>query len=214
MHFKNFKLINPIIRAITETPFNKPTIWQGEVIDTILHGKDIMGVASADDVRTNAVVLPTIQLLKQKDAKFNSPGALVLSISDQGIADVDALFTTATKYLPCAKVAISQDDPSSRHLVALSNRVDVVIANPMTIISLLQSKKINLSQTEIIILDGFDQLLSKGYFIELQTIMSMLPKNKQTIVLTETMNKEVLQWSDAIGLKPQIIKDNKEYLSV
>ncbi|WP_343679464.1 DEAD/DEAH box helicase [Chryseobacterium arthrosphaerae] len=202
MSFKNLKLINPIIRAATESGHSKPTDIQSLAIPYILAGNDIIACAKKGAGKTGTFVMSILQLLKRVTPEHKDIRILILAPTTEAVIQIEGSFTIYSKYMPLSIKSVFDGVPVAGQLAALKNRVDVLVATPERLLRLTSSRNIDLSKIEILVLDETDIILNKAGVSELKKIIRLVSERKQTLIFTSTMSGSMHRFSQTFLNKP------------
>lgn len=181
--FRKLKLINPIIRAVTEAGYSKPTEIQSRVIPMILAGKDIIASAPTGSGKKAAFVLPTLQILKKSSPEHKKIRALIVAPTIETAANIEENFRLCCKYSSVVVVNISDNVSIDNGFNTLQTRVDVLITTPDKLLDRLHRKLTDLSKLEILALYEADKLYVKNLLKDIKHIFKLFPKNVQTLFL-------------------------------
>ena len=202
MSFKNLNLINPIIRAVTEAGYSKPTEIQSSAIPHILMGKDIIGCAKTGAGKTAAFAMPVLQLLKKNAPEHKEIRTLILAPTQELAMQIEEDFKLYSKYLPLSQFTVYEGVSKGSQLAALRKTVDVLIATPGRLLDLVDQRYINLSKIEILIIDEGDALLEMGIGNDVKKIIKMIPQRRQTLFFSSTMSDETKKFAGNILNNP------------
>ncbi|ASW74325.1 DEAD/DEAH box helicase [Chryseobacterium piperi] len=202
MNFKNLNLINPIIRAVTEAGYSKPTEIQSNVIPQILMGRDVMGCAQTGTGKTGAFVMPVLQLLKKSAPEHKEIRTLILTPTRALATEVEENFKIYTKYLPLSLFTVYDGVSQGGQLAALRKRVDVLIATPERLLDLVAQRHINLSKIEILILDEADKMPNASFIDQVKKVLKLIPQKRQTLFFSSTMPKDLRRFADSLLNNP------------
>ena len=189
--FSNLGISAPILKAITELKFVVPTEIQQKTIPLLLSNTtDIVGLAKTGTGKTAAFGLPLLQLI---DTKVSAIQAIILvptrELGHQIFSNLEAF----AKYLPEVSVAATCGGiPIKPQIERLTLPTHIVVATPGRLIDLIQRKAINLKETQFLVLDEADEMvtiLKEG----LDEIIAELPKNRKTFLFSATMPGTIKQ---------------------
>gem|GEM_PF-3288513 len=210
--FKNLKLINPLIRAISEAGCSKPCEIQCVAIPKILEGRDILAFVGNNEGKTEAFVFPILQLLKKNTPEHTKIRTLILTSSIESAKNIEDCIDIYSKYLPLLKLTITEEFSAESQLAALRNRTDLLIATPERLLDVSQRRNIDLSKIEILVLDDADAMCNSGIIDNLKKILKLLPQKKQTLVFYETVSDKLQRFLSEILSNPvEIITRKKTY---
>lgn len=200
--FKNLHLINPIVRAVTEAGYSKPTEIQYSAIPHILAGKDIIGCAQTGTGKTAAFAMPILQLLKKYTPDHNEIRTLILTPTRELAIQIEENFGIYSKYLPLSQLSVYGGVSIGGQLAALRKRVDVLVATPGRLLDLAGQRHIDLSKIEILVLDEADRMLDMGFINDVNKILKMLPQKRQTLFFSATMPVNIRKFAETMLNNP------------
>jgi len=196
VRFEDFGLSPDILRALADQGYVHPTPIQAEAIPIVMQGRDVMGAAQTGTGKTAGFSLPIIQLLLAHASNSASPArhpvrALILTptreLADQ-VADNVKAYSRHTQLR--ATVVFGGVDMAPQ-TAALRAGVEIVIATPGRLLDHVQQKTLNLSQTQILVMDEADRMLDMGFLPDLQRIINLLPKKRQNLMFSATFSTEI-----------------------
>lgn len=202
MSFKNLNLINPIVRAVTEAGYSKPTEIQYTAVPHILAGRDVVGHAQTGTGKTAAFAMPILQLLKRSTPDHKEIRTLILTPTRELVVQLEESFKVYSKYLPLSQLSIFGGVLSGSQLAALRKRVDILIATPERLLNLVSQRPIDLSKVEILVLDEADRMLDMGFADDVKKILKLISQKRQTLFFSATMPSEVRKFADAMTNNP------------
>ncbi|CAL60666.1 ATP-dependent RNA helicase [Herminiimonas arsenicoxydans] len=196
IRFQDFGLAPEILKALNDQGYVHPTPIQAEAIPVVLKGMDVMGAAQTGTGKTAGFSLPIIQLLMAHANSSASPArhpvrALILTptreLADQVAANVKAY----SRHTPLRSLVVFGGMDMTPQTAALRGGVEIVIATPGRLLDHVQQKTINLSQTQILVMDEADRMLDMGFLPDLQRIINLLPKQRQNLMFSATFSPEI-----------------------
>lgn len=208
MHFKNLNLIIPIVRAVTESGYSRPTEIQRKAIPHVLEGKDVIGCAQTGTGKTAAFAMPILQLMKKKSQEHKDIRTLIVTPTRELAIQIEENFKLYSKYLPLSQLSIFGGVSQGNQISALRKRVDVLIATPGRLLDLCNQGHINLSKIEILVLDEADRMLDMGFVNEVKKILKLIPQKRQTLFFSATMPKSIRKLADSMLNNPVEITVN------
>jgi ATP-dependent RNA helicase RhlE len=192
MTFLELKLSEPLLKTIAENQYSNPFPIQIEAIPAILEGKSVVGSAQTGSGKTLAFVLPILEIFQRKkaDRKLHLKTLILVPTRELAIqiGEVTAEFcknlSNEVKHL-CVfgGVALNQQ------MVLLKN-TEILVATPGRLLDLVSTQSINLSKIEILVLDEADKMLDLGFQEELNQIINLLPKKRQNILFSATLDTD------------------------
>ncbi len=198
MDFKELGLSEKTIQAINEAGYTAPTTVQADVIPSILNGKDVFTIAPSKCGKTCSYVFPLIDVMARKTAR----NILIITSGAQASVAVSDCFAVFNKYHE-----ISVNDETQENI---DEEANVVIASPKLLSDLLDEDKIDLSQTDVLVVDDINLIKKTHQLEQLEKVLAVLPAEKQNIVYTNRRSKETQALLDKILQTPEEFKVNKE----
>ncbi|KAM6498130.1 DEAD domain containing protein [Amanita muscaria] len=192
--FLKMNLSRPIIKALTNLGFSKPTPIQASTIPVAMMGKDIVGNAVTGSGKTAAFMIPMLERLMYREKGKNAAATrclILVPTRELGVQCYDvgtklAMHTDIQFCLVVGGLSVKSQE------VALRNRPDVVIATPGRLIDHLRnSPSFTLDALDILVLDEADRMLSDGFADELAEIIRSCPVSRQTMLFSATMTDSV-----------------------
>ena len=209
MHFTEFALNKPILKAIFEKNYDTPTDVQKETIPLILAKKDVVVSAQTGTGKTAAFALPILQLLfHQQDASSNVKHirALVISPTRELAVQIEEEFKDYGKYTHLKSTCVFGGTSIEAQKNILRKGVDILIATPGRLLDLRKQEVINFDKVEVLVLDEADLMLDMGFIDDVQKIERMCPETKQTLMISATMPAKVVQLARTILTEPERVE--------
>lgn len=205
MLFKDLNIIEPILKALKREGYTSPTPIQERAIPAILQGNDLEGCAQTGTGKTAAFAIPILQLLYSEHGAKKETGnikALVLAPTRELAIQIGESFSSYGKYTGIKNTVIFGGVPQKAQTDALSLGVDILIATPGRLLDLIQQKYIDLQNIKFFVLDEADRMLDMGLGYDVKRIIAKLPKNRQNMLFSATMPKEISKLIESILVKP------------
>jgi len=189
--FSDLGISEPIRQGLADLQFDNPTDIQLKAIPIILDKKeDLVGLAKTGTGKTAAFALPLLQLI---DTENSSIQALILAPTRELGQQIHNNLISFAKYLPTVSiVSVCGGIPIKPQIESLRNTTHIVVATPGRLIDLIKRNVINLKNTQFLVLDEADEMvtsLKEG----LDKIVAELPKKRRTILFTATMPGAIKQ---------------------
>ena len=197
--FEKLGLIKPILKTLASQGYETPTPIQVQGIPIILEGRDVVGLAQTGTGKTAAFTLPLLQRLTEAGApkgEYRPVRVLVLSPTRELAAQIEKNVKAYGEGLPLRSTCVVGGVPIKRQINALRRGVDILVATPGRLEDLVNQKAVRLNQIETIVLDEADQMLDIGFMPAIRRILKMLPKQRQTLLFSATMPKEIRSLSN------------------
>ena len=192
MKFTDLNLREQLQRAIKHEGYDEPTPIQAQAIPHALANKDIIGVAQTGTGKTAAFLLPLLERLAGKQAPTpKAPRALIVAPTRELALQLGKSIETYGKYTNTRYQAIYGGVSQKPQVAALQRGVDIVVATPGRLLDLINQKKLHLQEVEVLILDEADRMLDMGFIPDIKKIVQQTPNNRQTLLFSATMSKDV-----------------------
>jgi ATP-dependent RNA helicase RhlE len=196
MSFDSFGLHPDLMRAIAEAGYTTPTPIQAQAIPVVISGKDVMGAAQTGTGKTAAFTLPILQRLMPFASTSTSPAkhpvrALILAPTRELADQIAQNVAQYAKYIPLKSVVVFGGVDMNPQTAALRSGVEILIATPGRLLDHVQQKSVNLSSVSILVLDEADRMLDMGFLPDLQRIVNLLPKTRQSLLFSATFSGEI-----------------------
>ena len=191
MKFKDYRIDSKIKSQLEYMGFRKPTDIQYRAIQHVLEGEDVMAVAPTGTGKTAAFAIPMIEKMLQ--SKRTGPGirSLVMvptrELAKQ-ISDVVDTIAIKTK-VSCLGLYGGVDQYAQ--IKVLEKRLDILVATPGRMFDLISQGYLDLSNVELFVIDEADLMLDLGFNKDIQDVLRFLPRRRQTLFFTATINKKI-----------------------
>ena len=209
--FDSLGLAAPLLQAIAETGYTKPTPVQAEAIPLILTRQDLMAGAQTGTGKTAAFTLPILQLLLPFASTSTSPAkhpvrALILAPTRELAIQVEENIKVYAKKTNLRSLVVFGGVDIRKQTPHLKTGIEIVVATPGRLLDHVEQKTIQLNQVKFLVLDEADRMLDMGFMTDLKRILALLPKNRQTLMFSATFSKEIKKLSDEFMVKPALIE--------
>jgi len=192
MSFSSLGLSEPILQAINELGYEKPSPIQERAIPAILTGKDVMAAAQTGTGKTAGFTLPLLEKLKEGERpQANQVRALVLTPTRELAAQVQESVFQYSKHTALRSDVVFGGVKVNPQMQRLRRGVDVLVATPGRLLDLYGQNAIKFNQLEVLVLDEADRMLDMGFIHDLKRIMKVLPKNRQTLLFSATFSDDI-----------------------
>ncbi|MBU6450990.1 MAG: DEAD/DEAH box helicase [Cyanobacteria bacterium REEB67] len=205
--FAELGLSKPTLLALEECEFTEPTEIQSKCIPLILAGQDIMGSAQTGSGKTAAYVLPTIELLKAHNPR---PRCLVLVPTRELALQVELQVNRFGKHSKLRTVTLYGGTGYEKQNRLLRRGVDVIVATPGRLLDCVERRTADLSGIEILILDEADRLLDMGFMPQVRRVVSQIPKKRQTLMLSATIDRRIEQLAGDLLVNPTRVQSTNK----
>ncbi len=205
MSFADLGLTDNLLRAIGDAGYEQPTPIQEQAIPYVLMNRDMLGCAQTGTGKTASFVLPMLDILSEGRARARMPRSLILEPTRELAAQVSENFEIYGKYQKLSMAlligGVSFDDQERK----LDRGVDVLIATPGRLLDHFERGKVLLSDVKIVVIDEADRMLDMGFIPDVERIVKLMPKLRQTLMFSATMPKEIRRLADKFLMNPKEI---------
>ena len=211
VRFEDFGLSADILRALADQGYEHPTPIQVQAIPVVMNGRDVMGAAQTGTGKTAGFALPVIQKLLQYANTSVSPArhpvrALILTPTRELADQVAESVKSYACHTPLRSAVVFGGVDMTPQTAALRAGVEILIATPGRLLDHVQQKTVNLSQTEVLIMDEADRMLDMGFLPDLQRIINLLPKQRQNLMFSATFSGDIKKLAGSILNNPVTIE--------
>ncbi len=205
MTFADLGLSPEVLRAVDEVGYVEPTPIQQQAIPYVLMGRDVLGSAQTGTGKTASFTLPMIDILTSGRARARMPRSVILEPTRELATQVAENFEVYGKYHKLSMALLIGGESFVDQLKKLDRGVDVLIATPGRMLDLFERGKILLSDVKILVIDEADRMLDMGFIPDVERIVGLLPKIRQTLFFSATMPPEIRRLADAFLSNPKEI---------
>ncbi|QQS23101.1 DEAD/DEAH box helicase [bacterium] len=197
--FDNLGIAPKLLDILRNNKIVTPTPIQMQSIPSAITGKDLMGIAQTGTGKTFAFGIPMIQRLAQSGGK--SRGLVVLPTRELALQVNDSLKKIGGP-LGLKTAILIGGEAMGRQLRALKARPHIIIATPGRLIDHIEQKTVNLSSTDILVLDEADRMLDMGFAPQIKKILETIPKKRQTLLFSATMPDSIVKIANSYMMMP------------
>ena len=210
--FEDLNLDAKILRAVTDMGFEAASPIQGQSIPLELEGLDIIGQAQTGTGKTAAFGIPLLQKVDPKSKKLQ---AIILCPTRELAIQVSEEIRRLAKYMHGVKVLpIYGGQEIGRQIRSLKDGIQVIIGTPGRVMDHMRRKTLKLEHVHTVVLDEADEMLNMGFLEDMETILSELPEERQTVMFSATMPPTIAEIAKKFQKDPEIVKVVKKELTV
>lgn len=206
MTFEDFKLNPSLMEGLYSMGYKQPTPIQEQAIPVLLNNKDLVACAQTGTGKTAAYLLPIINhILNAETRHLNT---LIIAPTRELVLQIDQQIDGMGYFCSVGSIAVYGGNDGitfEKQRQALKEGVDIVCATPGRLISLLQMGQVKFDHLQHLVLDEADRMLDMGFFDDIRTIISYLPKKRQTILFSATMPPKIRLLANQILNEPEQI---------
>ncbi len=202
--FKELNLIQPIQRALADEKYEIPTPIQAKTIPHAILERDVLGCAQTGTGKTAAFALPILNRLghPHRKAISKSPFVLVLAPTRELAIQIGDSFETYGRHLQLRKALVYGGVGAANQIRTMNRGVHILVATPGRLLDLMNQGHIKLDKLETFVLDESDRMLDMGFLPDLKKIISKLPKKRQSLFFSATMEPKIVKLSQSLLRNP------------
>jgi ATP-dependent RNA helicase RhlE len=202
--FKDFDLLPSIIKALDKKGYTTPTPIQEKSISHLLEGKDLLGIAQTGTGKTAAFSLPIINRLAKHKVKLRprQVRTLILTPTRELATQIDDNVKAYGEGLHLFSTVIFGGVGKASQIKAMNRGVDILVATPGRLLDLMNEGYIKYDQLEVFVLDEADRMLDMGFIRDIRKVIAKLPKEKQTLLFSATMPKDIASLATSLLKNP------------
>lgn len=212
VRFDELELDPKILRGVTEMGFEEATPIQTKSIPLIMKGGDVIGQAQTGTGKTAAFGIP---LLQKIDISKKHLQAIVLCPTRELAIQVADEMRNLSKFMHGLKILpIYGGQDIVKQIRSLKSGVQVVIGTPGRVMDHMERKTVKFNSVHTIVMDEADEMLNMGFREDMETILSQVPEERQTILFSATMPKPILDITKKFQKNAELVKVVKKELTV
>lgn len=212
MKFEELQLDDKILRAVADMGFEEATPIQTEAIPVQMEGLDVIGQAQTGTGKTAAFGIPLLHKINPKSKKLQ---AIALCPTRELAIQVAEEIRELSKYMSGIKVLpIYGGQDIVRQIKALKEGAQIIIGTPGRVMDHMRRKTLKTDHVHTVIMDEADEMLNMGFLEDMETILSQLPEERQTIMFSATMPEEIKKIAVTFQKDPKIVRVVKKELTV
>ena len=201
MTFQDLALINPLLKALDEQGYEEPTEIQGKAIPHVLQRKDVLGSAQTGTGKTAAFSLPMIQLIHRIEGKQPEKitlRGLIVTPTRELALQIDENIKAYAKYTLVKHTAIFGGVKQGKQVARLRRGIHLLVATPGRLLDLIGQGLLDISTVKMFVLDEADKMLDMGFIHDINRIIDLLPKKRQSLFFSATMPDNIIKLSRKI----------------
>ena len=210
--FDELQLDERMIRAITEMGFEEASPIQAQAIPVVLEGRDIIGQAQTGTGKTAAFGLPLLQKVNPKVKKLQ---AIVLLPTRELAIQVAEEMRRFSKFMHGIKVLpVYGGQDIVKQIRSLKDGTQIVVGTPGRVMDHMRRKTVKVDYVHTVVLDEADEMLNMGFLEDMETILSQLPEQRQTLMFSATMPQAIADIARRFQNSPVTVRVIKKELTV
>jgi ATP-dependent RNA helicase RhlE len=189
MTFDDLNLNTPLLTALDELGYTKPTTIQHKVFPVAMSGRDVCGIAQTGTGKTFAYLLPCLR--QWKFSKDKAPQILVVVPTRELVVQVVESVKALTPYMSLMVVGVYGGANINMQALELEKGVDVLVATPGRLYDLAMNGAFKTKMIKKLVIDEMDEMLNLGFRTQIKNILDLLPAKRQNLLFSATITEEV-----------------------
>ncbi len=202
--FDQFGLHKSLIRGIEAAGFENPRPIQLETIPAGLTGQDVLGLAQTGTGKTAAFALPVLDQLVTE--RRQGPRVLVLAPTRELATQIFTEIRELAKFTRVKVITVYGGVPMRTQISALRNNPEIIVGCPGRVLDLIQQGVLKLGRIENLVLDEADHMFDMGFLPDIRKILSAMPEDRQNLLFSATMPKEIRRLADELLYDPHVVE--------
>ncbi|MCL6604334.1 MAG: DEAD/DEAH box helicase [Paenibacillus sp.] len=198
--FAEFGLQPKVMQAITELGFEEATPIQAQAIPLALAGSDLIGQAQTGTGKTAAFGIPLISKIDREDERIL---ALIMAPTRELAIQVAEEIGKLSRFKGLRSLAIYGGQDIGRQIRGLKKKPQIIIGTPGRLLDHINRKTIRLDDVQTIVLDEADEMLDMGFMEDIQSILKLVPEERQTMLFSATMPANIQRLAQQFLKNPQ-----------
>jgi ATP-dependent RNA helicase RhlE len=207
MSFDSLGLSPELLKTVKQVGFTTPTPIQTKAIPEALAGHDLIGIAQTGTGKTAAFALPLLQTLSSGPGRMDRrPRALILAPTRELAAQIEEAVRALSAGSKLRIAVIFGGVGEQPQIQALRRGVDVLIATPGRLLDLAGQRHADLSAVRYAVLDEADRMLDMGFLPQIRKVISLIPKERQTLLFSATLSKDIEKVAGEVLRNPRTVE--------
>lgn len=204
MKFDRYDIDDALKQAIQKEGYKKPTDIQYKAIPHILAGEDLLAIAQTGTGKTAAFAIPILEKVHRLNKKKRSEGikCIVMVPTRELAIQINDVFTQFGKKLKVVNFSVFGGVEQGPQIAKLEKGIDILVATPGRMFDLVSQGHIQLNRIKILVLDEADHMLDLGFLKDIQMLIKFLPKRRQTLFISATINEKIKKLAYSLVHKP------------
>ncbi|MCE6992057.1 DEAD/DEAH box helicase [Dyadobacter sp. CY323] len=193
MKFEDYHIAAEIKRSLETAGFKRPTDIQFKAIPAIIKGEDVLAIAQTGTGKTAAFAIPVVDKLHKQKTSSRSEGIkCVVMVPTRELAiQITEVFNLIARHTRVKAFSVFGGVDQDPQIAKLEKGIDILVSTPGRMFDLVSQGHIKLDRIETLILDEADHMLDLGFIKDIQDLIKFLPKNRQTLFFSATINERI-----------------------
>lgn len=204
MRFEDYFISDELKKAISKLGWTRPTDIQYKAIPSILNGSDVLAIAQTGTGKTAAFAIPILDVLHRRKIKKRQPGikCLVLAPTRELALQLHSVIEQIGRHTRVKALCIYGGVEQDPQIAQLDKGVDILVTTPGRMFDLVSQGHCQLHRVEVLVLDEADHMLDLGFIKDIRDLMHHLPRKRQTLFFSATINPTIKKLAYSLVRKP------------
>lgn len=204
MKFEDYRIADSIKRNLERLDFKKPTDIQYKAIGPILKGEDVLAIAQTGTGKTAAFVIPVLNQLIAQKMKQRGEGirCIVMAPTRELVLQITEVFHQIGRQVRLQTTAVIGGVEQDPQIALLEKGTEILVATPGRMFDLVSQGHIRLNRIQILVLDEADHMLDLGFYKDIESLLRFLPKRRQTLFFSATINPKIKKLAHSLVNNP------------
>lgn len=189
MNFEYLNLNKPLLNALSEMGYTRPTTIQEKVFSVVMSGRGVCGIAQTGTGKTFAYLLPLLSLWKFSKEKH--PFLIIIVPTRELVVQVVEAIESLTTHMSVVAVGIYGGVNINTQRIEVQKGMDIIVATPGRLYDLAMSGAFKTKDVKKLVIDEVDEMLNLGFRTQLKNILDLLPVKRQNLLFSATMTYDV-----------------------
>ena len=210
--FENLDLSKELKKALNDMEFVEMTAIQSQSIPAMIAGNDIVAQAPTGTGKTCSFGIPVVE---NTDTSERNVTSLILAPTRELALQIANELIRLTKYKKSIIIAVVYGGQNiDRQILALKRKPQIIVATPGRLMDHMRRKTIRLDHLKTLVIDEADEMLDMGFREDIDEILQSVPEERQTVLFSATMSREILDITKKYLKNPVKIKTTKSEVTV
>ncbi|MCC9137061.1 DEAD/DEAH box helicase [Pontibacter silvestris] len=204
MKFEDYRISDEIKKSLSKLGFIKPTDIQYKAIPPILKGEDVLAIAQTGTGKTAAFAIPILDMLQfRKNRKREDGIKCVVMVPTRELAlQITEVFEQIGRHTRVKTFCVFGGVEQGPQIAKLEDGIDILVATPGRLFDLVSQGYIQLHRVEVLVLDEADHMLDLGFIHDIRQLIAKLPRQRQTLFFSATINETIKDLAYSLVNKP------------
>ncbi|PVY43993.1 DEAD/DEAH box helicase [Pontibacter virosus] len=204
MKFEDYRISDEIKKSLDKLGFRKPTDIQYKAIPPIMKGEDVLAIAQTGTGKTAAFAIPVLDKLQYAINRRRSDGIkCVVMVPTRELAlQITEVFDELGRHTRVKTFCVFGGVEQGPQIAKLEAGIDILVATPGRLFDLVSQGYIRLERVETLVLDEADHMLDLGFIHDIRQLITKLPRKRQTLFFSATINEKIKELAYSLVNKP------------